>query len=162
MLKNEKLSTFLKVPVGALVLNLIREFLKFFELDFTLSVFEPETKYNNDYNEITRDKMINELKITDLSKKYPLLVQVIEKIININKSPVCKDSNIDIAKVNDKYDCGDHGNNTISPVPPLNSTFIKKSEIQLSPISPVENESREDTNDSIKEAISNNYRYLLN
>ena len=42
-LVNRKLSEYLSTTNGRLVASLVREFLDFFDLDYTLAVFDPET-----------------------------------------------------------------------------------------------------------------------
>ena len=42
-LVNTRLADFLSTTNGRLVASLVREFLEFFSLDYTLAVFDPET-----------------------------------------------------------------------------------------------------------------------
>ena len=42
-LVNSRLSDYLSTTNGRLVASLVREFLEFFDLDYTLAVFDPET-----------------------------------------------------------------------------------------------------------------------
>lgn len=155
LLRNDELSQFVKIPIGPLVLNLIREFLEFFELDFTLSVFDPESKYDNEYCSLSREKMISQLKITDCNISNPLLFEVVDRLIKLNKT---KDSNPE-KNTEDLNQCdilasGDSSNQLHSPVP-LNSTFVKNSKAQSIPLSPIEKESS-NSNESIKEEFTLN------
>lgn len=147
------------MPFSTLILNLIREFLEFFELEFTLSVFEPETKYGMEYSEITRDKMIKELKMADSSKKNPLLLEVIHRVVNNNMLGVASPlKNAENLPYNNISDFNENTHIKLSPVS-LNTTFVKKPENDSLSASPTEKESRCDTNESIKEEVtSNNYR----
>jgi hypothetical protein len=54
-----------------------REFLEFFSLDFTLSVFDPETNIGKDFAYWGRDKLIEALGLTELvDTRTPLLSEV--------------------------------------------------------------------------------------
>lgn len=55
---------------GSLVACLVREFLEFFQLDFTLSVFDPETAQGKYYNYGGRSKLIKDLQIENLNGMY--------------------------------------------------------------------------------------------
>ncbi|KAK6633853.1 hypothetical protein RUM44_004460 [Polyplax serrata] len=159
LLKNDALSSFIKIPIGALVLNLIREFLEFFDLDFTLSVFDPETKYGKEYNGVPRDKILKELKMPEDNKSNPLLVEVISRMLNNNNTSDAtnKQCSTQQRELSDNLQGGDVHNITASPLP-LNTTYVKKSENDSIQLSPVDKDSREDTNESIQEEVmSNNF-----
>ncbi|XP_021920946.1 FGFR1 oncogene partner-like isoform X2 [Zootermopsis nevadensis] len=82
---NKPLRTFLSTDEGSLVACLVREFLEFFQLDFTLSVFDPETAQGKYYNYGGRSKLINDLQIQNLNgKKGPLLVQLLHIALSQN------------------------------------------------------------------------------
>ena len=54
-----------------------REFLEFFELDFALAVFDPETNLGKDFQYRGRDKLIDALGLTELvDPSLPLLSEV--------------------------------------------------------------------------------------
>ncbi|XP_072437275.1 centrosomal protein 43 isoform X5 [Chiloscyllium punctatum] len=77
-LVNESLKTFLNTENGRLVAGLVAEFLQFFNLDFTLAVFRPET---NTFTGLDgRDNLARELGIHegDDLKGVPLLLEVIK------------------------------------------------------------------------------------
>ena len=48
---NQNLIDFLSTTNGRLVASLVREFLEFFDLDFTLAVFDPETNIGSEVNQ---------------------------------------------------------------------------------------------------------------
>ena len=50
-LVNQKLSNFLSTTNGRLVAGLVREFLEFFDLNYTLAVFDPETNIGRQITE---------------------------------------------------------------------------------------------------------------
>ncbi|XP_048456602.1 FGFR1 oncogene partner isoform X2 [Rhincodon typus] len=76
-LVNESLKKFLNTEDGRLVAGLVAEFLQFFNLDFTLAVFRPET---NTFTGLDgRDNLARELGIHEREelKGVPLLLEVI-------------------------------------------------------------------------------------
>lgn len=64
MFVNKALKDFVSMPEGLLAVNLVREFLEYFGLEFTSSVFEPETQAGKDYKHIGRTKLAQELKLS--------------------------------------------------------------------------------------------------
>ena len=58
-LVNTRLADFLSTTNGRLVASLVREFLEFFSLDYTLAVFDPETNIGTRDN--TDDCVIDSL-----------------------------------------------------------------------------------------------------
>lgn len=75
---NDKLEKFVSTRSGRIITCLIYEFLEYFNLDFTLAVFEPESNSRDIYN--GRRQISNELNIKDnnMSMKQPLLVHLLE------------------------------------------------------------------------------------
>ena len=68
-------------------LCLYREFLEFFDLDFTLAVFDPETNIGKDFRYRGRSKLIDALGLTELvDTKLPLL----NEIMRLSKVSVLK------------------------------------------------------------------------
>lgn len=65
---------------------LVREFLEFFNLDFTISVYEPETYLGTAYNYEGRYKIIKDLGLSQLedNSHVPLILQLI-KLTQLNK-----------------------------------------------------------------------------
>nr|XP_033800222.1 FGFR1 oncogene partner isoform X2 [Geotrypetes seraphini] len=78
-LVNESLKKFLNTKDGCLVSSLVIEFLQFFNLDFTLAVFQPETSTSNRPED--RENLANDLGIveTENTKTGPLLLEVIKR-----------------------------------------------------------------------------------
>jgi len=84
---NQNLIDFLSTTNGRLVASLVREFLEFFDLDFTLAVFDPETNIGKDFKYRERSKLIDALGLTELTdKKSPLL----SEIMRLSKVSVLK------------------------------------------------------------------------
>lgn len=86
-LVNQNLIDFLSTTNGRLVASLVREFLEFFDLDFTLAVFDPETNIGKDFKYRERSKLIDALGLTELTdQKSPLL----SEIMRLSKVSVLK------------------------------------------------------------------------
>ncbi|XP_025097968.1 FGFR1 oncogene partner-like isoform X2 [Pomacea canaliculata] len=76
---NKELKTFLSTKDGHLVASLVREFLEFFHLEFTLAVFDPETGLEDALN---RENLSKELNLRNHPREgeshVPLLVEVLK------------------------------------------------------------------------------------
>jgi len=85
--KNVKLAAFLSNTNGRLVASLVREFLQFFDLDFSLAVFDPETNIGRDVQYRERTKLCSALGLTELTDpEAPLL----SEIMRLSKVSVLK------------------------------------------------------------------------
>ncbi|XP_018117610.1 centrosomal protein 43 L homeolog isoform X1 [Xenopus laevis] len=78
-LVNESLKKFLNTRDGRLVANLFTEFLQFFNLDFTLAVFQPEASLENAYDD--RNHLAKDLGIVDSEsvKSGPLVLELVRR-----------------------------------------------------------------------------------
>ncbi|XP_068256212.1 centrosomal protein 43 isoform X5 [Nyctibius grandis] len=78
-LVNESLKSFLGTKDGRLVAGLVAEFLRFFNLDFTLAVFQPESSTLNGLD--GRENLARDLGITEAEGTVggPLLLEVVRK-----------------------------------------------------------------------------------
>ncbi|OXB76575.1 UNVERIFIED_CONTAM: hypothetical protein H355_011195 [Colinus virginianus] len=78
-LVNESLKNFLSTKDGRLVAGLVAEFLRFFNLDFTLAVFQPESSTLNGLDD--RENLARDLGITEGEGTVggPLLLDVVRK-----------------------------------------------------------------------------------
>uniref|UniRef100_A0A8C3DX12 Centrosomal protein 43 n=1 Tax=Corvus moneduloides TaxID=1196302 RepID=A0A8C3DX12_CORMO len=78
-LVNESLKSFLGTKDGRLVAGLVAEFLRFFNLDFTLAVFQPESSTLNGLD--GRENLARDLGITEAEGTMggPLLLEVVRK-----------------------------------------------------------------------------------
>ena len=76
---NRDLKSFVKTKEGRLVTSLVREFMDFFQLEFSLSVFDPETGSKDLYE--GRNSLAKDLNITESesTKSSPLLAQLLQK-----------------------------------------------------------------------------------
>lgn len=59
--------------------SLVREFLEYFGLDYTISVYDPETYFGKEYNYVGRNKLSEELGINSTE---PLLGEILKNVIN--------------------------------------------------------------------------------
>ncbi|XKL68620.1 hypothetical protein PGB90_006389 [Kerria lacca] len=88
--KNIELENFAKKSDGILLLCLIREFLEYFGLSFTASVFDPElASYGIEYNCKDHSRLYDELNVTCSSsdgKKTPFLCQMLQIIRNMRNN----------------------------------------------------------------------------
>jgi len=86
-LVNSKLNDFLSTTNGRLVASLVREFLEFFDLNFTMAVFDPETNIGKDFKYRERSKLYDALGMTELTdERSPLL----SEILRLSKVSVLK------------------------------------------------------------------------
>lgn len=92
---NKKLTGQLESREGRVMFCLVREFLEYFNLDFTVSVYEPESYLGSGYRYEGRSKIIQDLGIKQLREdsQSPLLLQLIQ--IAQSKSSI----EIDLSKI---------------------------------------------------------------
>uniref|UniRef100_A0A8D0L206 Centrosomal protein 43 n=1 Tax=Sphenodon punctatus TaxID=8508 RepID=A0A8D0L206_SPHPU len=77
-LVNESLKKFLNTKDGRLVASLVAEFLQFFNLDFTLAVFQPESSTLNGLK--SRENLARDLGIVEAEETNgPLLLEVVRR-----------------------------------------------------------------------------------
>lgn len=84
---NSKLATFLSTTNGRLVASLVREFLQFFDLEFCLAVFDPETNIGKDVQYRERPKLFSALGLTELTDPH---VPLLSEIMRLSKVSVLK------------------------------------------------------------------------
>jgi len=114
-LSNQSLAHFLSSTSGRLIFCLVREFLEFFELDFTLSVFDPETKIGKDLRYRGRSKLIDSLGLTELVDKNSPLLSEIMRLSKVSvlksESPTLTEMSEDDNTSNQPSLAQDHSNN---------------------------------------------------
>jgi FGFR1 oncogene partner len=71
---------------GAITLSLIREFLSFYNMQFTLSVFDPESCENTSYNHLSRKNLASELKMTNENPDEPLLHTLLTELLQLKST----------------------------------------------------------------------------
>lgn len=85
---NQPLRTFLKTFEGAFITCLVREFLEFFNLDFTLSVFDPETFYGKEYSYGGRTELMKDLKLQNNNERNaPVLSCLLQNVLKHHNKP---------------------------------------------------------------------------
>ncbi|XP_012542779.1 dentin sialophosphoprotein isoform X2 [Monomorium pharaonis] len=91
-LLNKTVKQYLSNSEGKLLFSLVREFLEYFGLDYTISVYDPETYFGKEYNYVGRNKLCEELGIDSTE---PLLGEILKNSINgaFNSSQKNKSSN---------------------------------------------------------------------
>ncbi|XP_024407790.2 centrosomal protein 43 isoform X1 [Desmodus rotundus] len=96
-LVNESLKKFLNTKDGRLAASLVAEFLQFFNLDFTLAVFQPETSTFQGLD--GREDLARDLGITeaDGAAGGPLLLEVIRRCQQKGEGPAGGQGALDVA-----------------------------------------------------------------
>lgn len=72
--ENQKCAKMLDNEEGRLTLSLIREFLQFFNMDYTLSVFQSESNYKTI---LQREVLAEKINLDQADNKTPLLYQLL-------------------------------------------------------------------------------------
>ncbi|XP_004646283.1 FGFR1 oncogene partner isoform X4 [Octodon degus] len=98
-LVNESLKKFLNTKDGRLVASLVAEFLQFFNLDFTLAVFQPETSTFQGLE--GRENLARDLGIIEAEGTVggPLLLEVIRRCQQKEKGPASGEGALDLSDV---------------------------------------------------------------
>ncbi|XP_058938878.1 centrosomal protein 43 isoform X1 [Kogia breviceps] len=98
-LVNESLKKFLNTKDGRLVASLVAEFLQFFNLDFTLAVFQPETSTFQGLE--GRENLARDLGIIEAEGTVggPLLLEVIRRCQQKEKGPTSGEGALDLPDV---------------------------------------------------------------
>ncbi|XP_053988978.1 putative uncharacterized protein DDB_G0282133 [Hylaeus anthracinus] len=78
-LLNKTVKQYLANSEGKLLFSLVREFLEYFGLDYTISVYDPETYFGKEYNYVGRNKLCEELGI---ESNEPLLGEILKNSMN--------------------------------------------------------------------------------
>ncbi|XP_053597257.1 CAR1 transcription factor isoform X2 [Microplitis demolitor] len=94
-LLNKTVKQYLANSEGKLLFSLVREFLEYFGLDYTISVYDPETYIGKEYNYMGRNKLCEKLGINSTE---PLLGELLKNSINgafnNSKNETINDSNL--------------------------------------------------------------------
>ncbi|XP_044599265.1 probable serine/threonine-protein kinase DDB_G0276461 isoform X1 [Cotesia glomerata] len=94
-LLNKTVKQYLANSEGKLLFSLVREFLEYFGLDYTISVYDPETYIGKEYNYMGRNKLCEKLGINSTE---PLLGELLKNSINgtfnNSKNESINDSNL--------------------------------------------------------------------
>ncbi|XP_074165441.1 centrosomal protein 43 isoform X2 [Sminthopsis crassicaudata] len=98
-LVNESLKKFLNTKDGRLVASLVAEFLQFFNLDFTLAVFQPETSTIHGLE--GRENLARDLGIIEAEGTVggPLLLEVIRRCQQKEKGSITGEGGLDLSDI---------------------------------------------------------------
>ncbi|XP_049641148.1 centrosomal protein 43 isoform X3 [Suncus etruscus] len=98
-LVNESLKKFLNTKDGRLVASLVAEFLQFFNLDFTLAVFQPETSTLQGLD--ARENLARDLGIIEAEGTVggPLLLEVLRRCQQKEKGFICREGALMLSEV---------------------------------------------------------------
>ena len=83
-MRNEAVQKFVSTRQGILTASLVREFLSFFNMQFTMSIFEPESCEGVSYMPLNRDNLSAELGLGSDPDK-PLLQTLLGRIYQCNE-----------------------------------------------------------------------------
>lgn len=84
-INNASVRQFATTDEGALTLSLVRELLTFFNMQFTLSVFDPESCEEVAYQHTTRTALASQFGLDSVKPDEPILQSLISKLLK--KSP---------------------------------------------------------------------------
>ncbi|KAF4533473.1 hypothetical protein B566_EDAN016561 [Ephemera danica] len=76
---NKPLKQFLQTTEGVIAASLVREFLEFFNLDYTLTVFDPEAYCNTEFCPSSRSELLQQLGLQEGNEKLPVLSMLLQK-----------------------------------------------------------------------------------
>ncbi|XP_064149287.1 centrosomal protein 43 isoform X2 [Loxodonta africana] len=163
-LVNESLKKFLNTKDGRLVASLVAEFLQFFNLDFTLAVFQPETSTLQGLE--GRENLARDLGIIEAEGTVggPLLLEVIRRCQQKEKGPTSGEGALDLSDVHSppKSPEGKTSSHTIpSKIPRYKGQGKKKKSEEKSGAKKSSETSQSDTSTSSSEQKSKNSLHLL-
>ncbi|NXN69177.1 FR1OP protein, partial [Himantopus himantopus] len=162
-LVNESLKSFLGTKDGRLVAGLVAEFLRFFNLDFTLAVFQPESSTLNGLD--GRENLARDLGIIEAEGTVggPLLLEVVRKCqqkkISGSGEVILSDSLCPTSKSSD-------GRSSTHPIPNMkklhNVHEISKRENSYETVDAAAETTQSDTSVSSGEASKRSIHFLPN
>ncbi|XP_017786303.1 PREDICTED: FGFR1 oncogene partner-like [Nicrophorus vespilloides] len=77
-LMNNKIQQKLETPVGKLMFKVVREFLEFLDLDYTISVYDSESYMGKEYDYEGRSDLLKDLNL-DANESVPVLYELIKQ-----------------------------------------------------------------------------------
>ncbi|XP_019515049.1 PREDICTED: FGFR1 oncogene partner isoform X1 [Hipposideros armiger] len=163
-LVNESLEKFLNTKDGRLVASLVAEFLQFFNLDFTLAVFQPETSTFQGLE--GRENLARDLGIIEAEGTVggPLLLEVIRRCQQKEKGPTNGEGALDLSDVHSPPKSPEGKTSTHtgpSKIPRYTGQGKKKTSGQKSGAKASSDASQSDTSISSSELKSKNSLHLL-
>ncbi|XP_011749330.1 centrosomal protein 43 isoform X4 [Macaca nemestrina] len=164
-LVNESLKKFLNTKDGRLVASLVAEFLQFFNLDFTLAVFQPETSTLQGLE--GRENLARDLGIIEAEGTVggPLLLEVIRRCQQKEKGPTTGEGALDLSDVHPPPKSPEgktSAQTTPSKIPRYKGQGKKKTSGQKAGDKKANNEANQsDTSGSLSEPKSKSSLHLL-
>ncbi|XP_037673672.1 centrosomal protein 43 isoform X3 [Choloepus didactylus] len=163
-LVNESLKKFLNTKDGRLVASLVAEFLQFFNLDFTLAVFQPETSTFQGLE--GRENLARDLGIIEAEGTVggPLLLEVIRRCQQKEKGPTSGEGALDLSDIHSppKSPEGKTSSHTVpSKIPRYKGQGKKKKSGEKSGDKNINEASQSDTSISSSEPKSKSSLHLL-
>ncbi|XP_020826051.1 centrosomal protein 43 isoform X4 [Phascolarctos cinereus] len=130
-LVNESLKKFLNTKDGRLVASLVAEFLQFFNLDFTLAVFQPETSTVHGLE--ARENLARDLGIIEAEGTVggPLLLEVIRRCQQKEKGSLSGEGVLDLSDIHSPPKSPE-GKMTNSHTAPSKTTEANQSDTSIS------------------------------
>lgn len=147
---------FVSTTEGALTASLVREFLSFFNMQFTLSVFEPESCEKVSYTPLSRASLATTLGLKNSDPSEPLLHLLLRDIVKHETAEALSCDNPLVSekgavrKDNDDYDEDFQSASTSSPV----NERMKDTNNSTNQVS-VEEELDVDASDLLSSEVSN-------
>jgi len=75
----------LATTTGIICAELVKEFLEFYKLDYSLAIFTPEVNLSSQ-TALSKEELMNKIGLDDAQMQKPLLMQVVEGFISGEKS----------------------------------------------------------------------------
>ncbi|KAM9234165.1 centrosomal protein 43 isoform 2-T2 [Dugong dugon] len=140
-LVNESLKRFLNTKEGRLVASLVAEFLQFFNLDFTLAVFQPESSTLQGLE--GRENLARDLGIIEAEGTVsgPLLLEVIRRCQQKEKGPASGEGALDLSDAHSPPKSPE-GNTRSHTIPSKKSNETSQSDTSISSSEPKSKSSR--------------------
>ncbi|XP_068926521.1 centrosomal protein 43 isoform X6 [Petaurus breviceps papuanus] len=131
-LVNESLKKFLNTKDGRLVASLVAEFLQFFNLDFTLAVFQPETSTVHGLE--ARENLARDLGIIEAEGTVggPLLLEVIRRCQQKEKGSFSAEGVLDLSDIHSPPKSPEGKMTNSHTVPSKKSTETNQSDTSIS------------------------------
>ncbi|XP_074044127.1 centrosomal protein 43 isoform X5 [Macrotis lagotis] len=131
-LVNESLKKFLNTKDGRLVASLVAEFLQFFNLDFTLAVFQPETSTIHGLD--PRENLARDLGIIEAEGTVggPLLLEVIRRCQQKEKGSLSGEGGLDLSDIHSPSKSPEGKITSSHTVPSKKTTETNQSDTSIS------------------------------
>ncbi|XP_044531732.1 centrosomal protein 43 isoform X2 [Gracilinanus agilis] len=159
-LVNESLKKFLNTKDGRLVASLVAEFLQFFNLDFTLAVFQPETSTVHGLE--ARENLARDLGIIEAEGTVggPLLLEVIRRCQHKERGSISGEGELDLSDLHSPPKSPDGRITSSHSVPSKKATETNQTDTSISSSSEIKTRSHHILASETKHGSSLNNRAL--